>query len=235
MFQIQSEQYSGPFDLLLQMIEGKKLEITEVSLSSITNDFLEYVRSLQEKDYEEIGAFLVTAARLIFIKSKEILPKLEIEELDEEGNLELQLKIYREIKRISKFVAELYLKNPMWGRGFLEGYAPSFLPAPNLTSEHVKKALSHFLISQTQIPVETMERRVVTIEEKVEDILKKLSRGSHFRFGELLSEKDRIEVIVLFLALLELMKTGVISPHQSEQFGEITVSRHGLGDYPSSM
>ncbi len=70
MFQVTQEKFNGPFDVLLSMIEGKKLEITELSISQITADFLAYVRRLQEKNYTEIGDFLVVAARLVFIKSR---------------------------------------------------------------------------------------------------------------------------------------------------------------------
>ncbi|MBI5421213.1 MAG: segregation/condensation protein A [Parcubacteria group bacterium] len=225
MFQVTQEKFSGPFEVLLGMIEGKKLEITEVSISQITSEFLAHVHELQEKNYTEIGDFLVVAARLIFIKSREILPKLIPIEEDDEGNLELQLQLYREIKRVSKLLAEIYLKRPMFGRGYFEGCAPEFLPGPNLTLPILQKSLLHFFTLNTSHQSEKVERRIVRIEERVAAILKRLESGSHFRLNELFGEKERIEVIVLFLALLELVKTGVVVPTQEGHFEDITVSR----------
>ncbi|MBI5152970.1 MAG: segregation/condensation protein A [Parcubacteria group bacterium] len=225
MFQVTQEKFNGPFDMLLSMIEGKKLEITELSISQITADFLAYVRQLQEKNYAEIGDFLVVAARLIFIKSREILPKLTPIEEEEEGNLELQLQLYREIKRVSKLLAETYLAHLMFGRGYFEGCAPEFLPGPNLTLSFLEKSLSHFFVLNTPHVSSRVERRIVRIEEKVGDILKRLESGLHFQFNELFREKERIEIIVLFLALLELMKAGVVTPTQEEGFGGITVGK----------
>jgi len=225
MFQVTQEKFSGPFDVLLSIIEARKLEITEVNISQITTDFLAYVRQLQEKNYVEIGDFLVVGARLIFIKSREILPKLTPIDGEEEGNLELQLQLYREVKHISKLLAEIYLVRPMFGRGYFEGCAPEFLPGRNLTLSSLQKSLSHFFIFNTPHVSSKIERRIVRIEEKVEDILKRLESGLHFEFNELFKEKERIEIIVLFLALLELMKAGVVTPIQNEEFGGITVGR----------
>ena len=224
MFQIQSKQYNGPFDVLLQMIESKKLEITELVLSSITADFLEHIRYLREKNYTEIGDFLVVAARLIFIKSRDILPKLSFEE-EEQGNLEEQLKLYREIKAISKVVALNYVRNPLFLRGYFESRAPSFLPGKNITLDHLCKSLSHFFLVHTKLTTTTTPRRIIKIEEKIADILKRLESGFYIEFGEFLNEKDRIEVVVLFLALLELMKVGIVNPTQKHTFGEIMIEK----------
>ena len=225
MFQVTQEKFNGPFDVLLSMIEGKKLEITELSISQITSDFLAYVRQLQEKNYAEIGDFLVVAAKLIFIKSREILSKLTPIEEEDEGNLELQLQLYREIKRMSKLLGEIYLVHPMFGRGYFEGCAPEFLPGPNLTPAALQRSLSLFFAFNTPHASSKVERRIVRIEEKVVDILKRLESGLHFQFNELFKEKERIEIIVLFLALLELMKAGVVAPTQGDGFGNITVSK----------
>ncbi|MDE1970852.1 MAG: segregation/condensation protein A [Patescibacteria group bacterium] len=226
MFQVQNEQFSGPFDVLLTMIEDKKLQITEFSLSRITSDFLAYVRGLQEKDYAEIGDFLVVAARLIFLKSRELLPKIFSEEEEGEGNLELQLTLYREIKQMSKVLGERFGHYVMLGRGYLYGYAPAFLPGKNCTQEALTKHIGRIMVAHNAVLYTRVERRLVTIEEKVAHILERLEAGGGFHFHELSKEQDRIDVIVLFLALLELMKSGIVHPMQENNFGDITIAKH---------
>src|SRR3989338_5388253 len=122
MFNVNTQQYSGPIDKLLELIEGQKLEITRINLAEVTASFLDYVKKLGTESTSGVLAdFLVVAAKLILIKSKVLLPDLKLTEEEEADiqDLEGRLKIYKEFKRASQHIGELWGKNkPAFARQF---------------------------------------------------------------------------------------------------------------------
>src|SRR3989344_8534040 len=116
---IKIEQFEGPLDLLLNLIEEQKLDITTVSLAKVTEQFLNYVKGLQEKDPTHLASFLVIAAKLLVIKSKALLPNLEIDmELEEEAaDLTVQLLLYKKFKEVGRFLKRMDLtRHQTWSR-----------------------------------------------------------------------------------------------------------------------
>lgn len=232
-YEVKLEKFTGPLDKLLQLIEEKHLEITQISLAEVTADFLKYVKGLGEKVSPSILAdFLVVAAKLVLIKSKILLPMLELSE-EEEGeihDLEARLRIYREFKSASENIQKLWGKNKIaYARPlFLSlGEQTVFYPPEKLRVGDLSRAVqSLFIALQALLPEkQTIKRAVVTIEQKIEELLNRFKEAASHSFKTLAKEKSRGEAIILFLAILHLLKEKIVQVEQKEQFSDIIVEK----------
>ena len=232
-YAVKTKQYEGPLGKLLELIEEKKLEITQISLAEVTGDFLRYVKGLGEKTESEVLAdFLVVAAKLVLIKSKALLPMLELskEEETEIKDLEGRLRLYREFKLAGEHVRKLWDKNHIsYGRELLSslGDKSVFYPPPELAVSDLTKAIKNLAAAlQALIPeVQTVKKAVVSIEQKIEELLNRFQEAGRHSFRGLADQKSRGEVIVLFLAILHLLKDKMVNVQQGERFSDITVEK----------
>jgi len=228
-YQIKIEQFEGPLDLLLQLTEDQKLDITRVSLAKIADQYLEYIANTQNITLEHLADFLSVASRLILIKSKALLPMLEFTEEEEAeiSDLEHQLAEYKKFKEASKNVSAIFgsQKSASSRESFL-GQSVVFFPPENMTAEDLAKIFSKIL---GEIPLiekleEEMVREVLTLEEKIEHLQSTLRERVETSFSELVKNaKDKIEVVVSFLAMLEMVKQRIIHVEQGELFSEINM------------
>lgn len=226
MHNIKLEQFEGPLDLLLRLIEEEKLDITTVSLARVTDQYLAYIETMEEIRTEELADFLVVAAKLLLIKSKTLLPFLQPEE--EEIDLEKQLRIYKEYLEASKNVQKIirrkrYLYPREFSRSMME---PMFSPPPDLDTDGLQRIMLEVLRKIEPIvslPEEVIER-TVSIQQKIDQIRQLIIQQSSTSFQALLNTaKTRTEVIVTFLALLELIKQENVIVVQQDVFDEITI------------
>jgi len=224
--------YEGPLDLLLSLIERAELDITAVSLANVTNQYLAYIESLEQVNADEISAFLLMAAKLLQIKSEALLPRPPTREHGEEDlgqSLVDQLKLYKRFKEIG-----------VWLSGRQEANLRTFLriaPPPkvepkldlsNLTLEKlVAVAVEAFAKEQNKRPLGVIIAPPrVTIREKIDLIAKMMKEVEHANFHTLLDQNaSRLEIVVTFLAMLELVKRYRIHAHQDGLFGEIEIDR----------
>lgn len=229
-FVVKLEQFEGPLNLLLGLIEREELSITEISLAKVTDEYLRVVRAAPEIKPEDLADFLVVAAKLILIKSQTLLPGLAVRE--EEGpSLADQLRLYREFVEASRKV-EMTIKRKhfMFGRAKpLIERAPEFSPPPKLTTE--KLAAAFRLVLAVLEPIiklpQAAVERAISIQEKIGRIRQMILDRVAISFHEVLAgAKSKTEVIVSFLALLELVKQRVIDAEQRQLFCEITVQKH---------
>ena len=233
MYQVKTQQFSGPLGKLLELIEAKHLEITQISLAEVTADFLRYVKNLGEKVGPGMLAdFLVVAAKLVLIKSKILLPMLELtkEEEEEIHDLEGRLKLYQEFKVAGEHLRGLWDKNrTTYSRPlFLNlGDGAVFYPPLDLKAETLAQAIRNLAAAlQALIPEQqTVKKSIVTIEQKIEELLNRFKEASRQSFQGLTKEKNRGEVIVLFLAILHLVKDKLIQAEQGDRFSDITVQK----------
>lgn len=232
-YEVQLDQFSGPLDKLLELIEARQLEITLVNLAQITGDFLEYLKNLDEgsKHPSVLADFVVIASRLILIKSKAILPTLELteeEELDIK-DLESRLKIYKEFKEASKLLSGLWDKNnSSHGRELFMNLPVVFYPAPNMTIESLEQqilALIHEL--KGLIPEQqSVKKIIVTVEMKVKELLERFKEKGEHSFQSLSKDRPKIEIILLFLAMLHLIRDRIAQANQPGLFSDITILKH---------
>ena len=227
-YQIASEQFSGPLDLLLGLIERQEFDITHISLAAVADDYLRYLKAHPDLPPEELADFLVIAAKLIVIKSKALLPNLELDESAD--SLEAQLKLYREFVTAMETLQGLIDQRQFsYSHDRLPaGLVPPFFPPPSLTSPGLAEAFSRAisrLIPIIALPAQ-MIKRIINIEEKIKSIREYISRQVSTSFHKLVGGGDKVEKIVNFLALLELMKQHFVILDQSQRFGDITITRH---------
>lgn len=232
-YQVTLEKFTGPLDKLLQLIEEKHLEITQISLAEVTADFLRYVKELGEKVSPNVLAdFLVVAAKLVLIKSKTLLPMLDLskEEEEEIKDLEGRLKIYRKFKLAGDHIKELWDRNRIaYARTlFLSlGEQVIFYPPVELKLSDLTRAISSLAAAlQALLPeTQTIKKAVVTIEQKIEELLNRFQETARHSFKTLTQEKSRGEAIVLFIAILHLLKDRIVQVEQKEQFSDILIQK----------
>ncbi len=229
---VQIPVYEGPLDLLLQLIERSELDITAVALALVTEQYLQYIRQMQEARAEEISAFLVIAAKLIQIKSEALLPRPPLREAGEEDpaeNLARQLRIYKRFKEISTLLEQ---RDAQGLRAYLRLAPPpkveGRLDLSDLTlMDLLEAAESSFLQEKEKQSLGTViSAPKVTIRQKIAYISERLSKSQKSSFKELVgSGNSRLEVVVTFLALLELVKRYRVSARQEALFGDIHIER----------
>ena len=225
-YQIKLQQFEGPLDLLLQLIQKNKLEITEVSLSEITDQFIGYLEKLENLDPEELSDFLVIATKLLLIKSKALLP--DFSEDEEVNELEQQLKIFKEFFEASKDIEKIIKQgNYSYFRPrILTSKDIVFSPPENLLSENLRDAFVQIIRKIepiVNIP-QAVVRKTVSLEERLYHLRELIDKAKKFSFTEIISNaKSKGEVIVNFLALLELVKERKLLIKQKNNFGDIIV------------
>lgn len=229
-FEISLERFSGPLQKLLELIEERKLEITELSLAEITGEFLDYVEKIGNAEPKVLADFVSVAAKLLLIKSKSLIPNLEltVEEEASIADLETRLKLYKEFKSAEKNIKILWSsERKSFSRDFAAGASrPTFFyPPANFSTSLIVKAFGGlyniFAANQKQY----VEHKVINFEEYVAGLITRI-KGATFRFKELSKNKERQEIIILFLALLHLLKDNTIKVEQEGQFEEIIISPH---------
>jgi len=231
-YTVHTPVYEGPLDLLLNLIERAELDITSVSLASVTDQYLAYIRSLEQINADEISAFLVIAAKLLQIKSEALLPRPPAHAVDEEDlgrSLVDQLKLYKRFKQIGGWMNARQQSNL---RTFLRVAAPPKvepkLDLSNLTLEKLVAAASEaFAKERSKKPLGMIIAAPrVTIREKIDMIAKMMKEVERASFRALLGPgASRLEIVVTFLAMLELVKRYRIHAHQEGLFSEIEINR----------
>lgn len=228
---MQQEAFSGPLGLLLDLIEQERLDITQVSLAKVAE---EYLKSLEEREVpaEELADFLLVAARLIYLKSRTLMPYLKVDEEEEAADrLQDQLRLYKEYAAAAEKIAGSYLTNRMYTRPFVRPAVfkePTFLPATNIAAEGLKdilasllKRLQPFLALQ-----EASMERTKSVEERLEELTEALRSRATMSFKEVVrGASTKMEVVVSFLALLELLRRRAIRASQSAAFDDIQLHR----------
>jgi len=234
-YHISTEIYSGPLDLLLQLIERAELDITRLSLAKVTDQYLEHMHSIQDQDPVEVSAFLVIAARLVLIKSLALLPRSEVSEAEIEQDpgemLARQLILYKKFKEIALHLRKreesglrTYLRMAATPRG------KGKLQRGEITTADLARLMLQMLSMQNYIhPLDTaVTITTLTLKKKINEIISILRITSKSNFKSLLtSENSRLEIVVTFLALLELIRHYSVKVHQDVLFNEIELESVG--------
>ncbi|MEE8131452.1 MAG: segregation/condensation protein A [Candidatus Paceibacterota bacterium] len=231
MYQLTLQQFTGPIEKLLELIEEKKLPVAELSLAEVTADFLNYLKTIKEVEPRILADFVVVASRLLLIKSKSLLPNLELTEEEERGikDLEERLRRYQAFKpAINLFKKTWEQKGYSVSRPLFHGRPPVFYPPKDLDVKILHSAVNSIFetLKQLSPEVQTIELSAISLEEKIKEIIKRLESGIQ-QFGKLTKEKSRSEVIVLFIALLHLLRDQIIKAEQKQGFSDIIIEKHG--------
>lgn len=235
-YTIQTDIYAGPLDLLLDLIEHAELDITRLALAQVTDQYLAYLHNLTNLDPSEVSAFLVIAARLVQIKSAALLPRppsadVTTEEPDLAETLAQQLILYRRFKQIARWLEE---RQNAGLHTYLRLAVPTVkveakLDLTGVTLQDLIQSAWNVLGAKNALPSinQVINLPRVTIRERIHSILSTIRQGGQATFHNLLEGRSRLEVVVTFLAMLELIKRHIISASQDELFAEIELQAEG--------
>lgn len=241
---IKLDNFEGPFDLLFYLIEKNKIDIYDIPILEITEQYMEYLDAMQQLDLEIASEFLVMAATLLHIKSRLLLPSKEAADdenaADPREELILQLVEYKKYKEFSQTLKDREAK---WERVHYK--LPEALPqiaffdelevSPEVLRDSFVKVMRNFRDRTADVSKKMdriLNREKVSLRAKVKELLEVLSKGVKFCFSRLYNTaaKSRLEVATGFLALLEVVKLGRARVEQEENFGEIYVFPDGSDD-----
>lgn len=228
-FEVKLEKFDGPLHVLLELIQNSSLPITEISLAKVTEDYLRYI---DEHDVppSELADFLVIATRLLLIKSQAILPVPQEEEQEDASTLALQLRLYQEFVEASKHIEALFDRaERSFERAQSDVVKPSGVEIPVGLSVRVLQAAFQGLLRRLEpffrLQEATMER-VVTVQERLREIHEAILSKAKLTFAHFAGAgRSRVDVVVSFLALLELVKQRIVHVIQADTFKDIEIKR----------
>lgn len=236
-YQIKMTGFEGPFGLLLELIEKRKLFINDVSLATVTEDYLAYINKLGNLDRAIISSFILVASTLILIKSKSLLPNLNLtsEEENDIHNLEERLRLYELFIKLSANVKSNFGKKIIFAPLERKNDVLVFLPDDQVTKENMMSIVHDVLNSVPQkVFLPKVEvRKVISIEEMIEKLTERIKNSLKMNFKDFngktvngfSSREEKIVMIVGFLAMLELVRQGIIHAVQDGGFSDIIISK----------
>lgn len=231
-FTLTLERFSGPYTALLDMIEDRKLSITEVSLSSLADEYIAYVHSITQKDYVDISQFVVVAATLMLIKVKSLLPGIAYTENEEKQihDLEAKLKLHASLRKGMVYIKEQYGKTPLFSGKHMKLEHPVFTPSQSL-SVTMLYSVAHLMQAAFErvklVKAHTIPQ-TVRLEVVIDALRKRISEVTSLKLSSLTKdiagtfEEKKKTIIVSFLAILELVKGGVIFAEENQ--GDIVLT-----------
>ena len=230
-FELRLPVFEGPLDLLLHLLEKEELEITSVSLVQVTDQYLSYLHSLDEINMDALADFIAVGAKLLLLKSRALLPREAgaAEEGEEEDVGEELARLLIEYRRFKEAASLLREREDQGLRSYPRLAPPPEVPfSLGLDRVTLRKLSRIFRDALRRLPAEeepgTINRQEVSVREKVEEILAGLAQRGRLSFVGLVSAcRTRLEVIVSFLAVLELIKAQRIVAEQERRFGDITL------------
>lgn len=234
-FSIKTNVYEGPLELLLELIEKRKLFIGDIALAKVTDDFVTYVNSFGSLPISDSVNFILTASTLLLIKSKALLPELSMstEEQQDIVDLNKRLALLSKIKEASTIVRQSYLENRLFETERLRVVESVFAPGKIITVANVQKSIASLLASapKPEKGAHTVQiKKIISLEEMVDNLTKRVSSTLRMTFKEFSSghKEEKVNVIVGFLALLELFKQGVVHVNQESNFADIHIEAQSV-------
>jgi segregation and condensation protein A len=227
-YTVKTQVFEGPFDLLLSLIEERKLSVSDVSLSSVTDDFIKHVNERKGIDIGETAHFVLVASTLLLIKSKNLLPVLSFSD-DEQGDirdLEKRLRLYERFRSYAQHIRDTFGTRVLFARSETKlFYEPIFSPSSDVTVAALADASRRVLASlpKHEALPEKEVRKVISLEDMISHLAERVTGALQLSFKDFaqVGKTEKVHVIVSFLAMLELVKQGILSVIQSEHYSDI--------------
>lgn len=231
-FAVQTETYSGPLELLIDLIEKRKLLINDISLSTVTDDYMKHVALLEQNPLRETAQFVVLASTLLLIKSRSLLPVLDLTDKEEESVEELQnkLKRYQIYRNASRILGELFGKHISFERSDVPKTEPLFVTDRYTTTDSLHAALCDVVqkLPKKVVKPKVQVRKTISLEEMMDRLKDRIERQLTLKFKDFTGNStEKSTVIVGFLAVLEMVKQGSVVVRQTTVFNEIEIEREG--------
>lgn len=238
---VKTEQFEGPLDVLLSLIEKRKLLINQVSLALVTEEFMQHVEGMQDPAFiKEKTNFVSIASILILIKARSLLPTIVTteEETEDIADLEKRLKVLNFVRTLSKKIEAQFGKKIIYPEGNFRRDICIFAPSKDITVPNIQEAIFrviHKLPKPEKKMQEVKVRKVVSIEEMMQTLSTRIqhaitctftqfARGASGNFKDSDLKEKKQHVVVSFLALLELVKQNMILVDQEKMFDEIDIT-----------
>jgi len=236
-FAIKTNIFEGPLDLLLRLVEERKLPINDVSLSEITESYMHHMQSLTLPPYATITSFLAVASTLLLIKAKSLLPLLKLteEETQDIDELKRRLLVYQHIQSLIPIIEENFGKNSSYHPRHTVDVGPTFVPHESITVQSLLENIQNIIqqIPKPDIQATAQLKKAINLKDILEDLAKRVEKGIQSSFQSFTqsqnhtdSKSEKIFIVVSFLALLELVKDGIIHVLQNNRFQDITISQN---------
>lgn len=227
-FYISTDTYQGPFELVLDLIEARKLLVNDLSLAEITDDFIQHVHSHDAFPVESTANFIQIAATLLLIKSKSLIPEIELtdEEVQDVNDLKRRLEAYERVRAGARELARIFGEDMLF-TGAPRNIEVTFAPSRDTTASHLSEALAKLLAARKAVHKlpEAKVKPMITIEEMMDRLARRVESALTLSFKEFArNATEKVEIIVSFLALLELVKQGAVEVEQGKGFDDIRIT-----------
>lgn len=234
LFSIKTQSFEGPLELLLDLVEKRKFLVNDISLASVTDEYIAQVSQMQELSLPNTAQFITLAATLLLIKSKSLLPILELTQEEEEGidDLEVRLRRYKMYRDIAKNIEAIFGIHIARERQFVQLTEPLFVTDPWTTKQSLHSVITDVLthLPKKEIKPKVSVRKTISLEEMMRTLHQRIDKHIKLSFRELVGEKsERGHVIVGFLAVLESVKQGSILVAQLARFEDIHIEKQTVG------
>lgn len=231
--------FEGPLEVLLEMIEKRKLFINEISLASVAEDYITYVKNIShetDKHIHDITSFVVVAATLILIKSRSLLPNLELAPDEEQAidDLEKRLRLYQKVQELGGLIKIQFGKQIIGVRDEALDIGPVWSPDPKVTLDSMLASLRDVFHALPKVEVlpEVSVKKVVSIEEMMSSLEDRITNALQMSFRDFSKaptshepKEKKVHVIVSFLAMLELVRNGLVDVIQNNQFDDMMITK----------
>ncbi len=226
-YTVKTETFEGPLELLLHLIEEKKLHISRISLAVVADQFLAHLQSLSQFDKNLAVNFIFIASTLILIKSASLLPNLRLSPEEEQSITELEerLKRYQQMKKLSKHIKQRFGRQIIFFRESVL-MTPVFAPTAEIIPANLVNLLKRLIaaLPQPKNLQSVVVKKMRNLEEVINGLVKKIQAAMRLSFTEVVSSQEtKINIILSFLGMLELVKRGMINVEQKTPFQDITL------------
>ncbi len=240
-FNVKTHVFEGPLELLLSLIEKRKLFINDISLAHVADDYIAYVKSLDNFPISDSAQFILIASTLVLIKSKSLLPTLDLSPEEEENihDLEDRLREYQKYKALSRHLKERFGMNVEYFRVPPKETVIVFAPDKNISAQRLSDTIKAILISapKKEFVPKAVVQKVISLEEMMENLSERITKSMKMSFKQFSHStssgqggmEKKINIIVSFLAMLELVKQGIINVRQDRDFHDIEIETQSIG------
>jgi segregation and condensation protein A len=234
-YQVKTHIFEGPLDTLLSLIEKRKLFINDISLAQVANDYIAYIKSLEDFPIADSAHFILIASTLVMIKSKSLLPNLTLSEEEEHKieDLEKRLSEYQKYKALSQHLRERFGIHTEYLRLPSKDKIIVFTPDKNTSISRIQETIKMVIIQipKKELVPKAVIQKVISLEEMIDSLTKRIAENMKMSFKNFakVGKSEKLNVIVSFLAMLELVKQGIIKVRQDKNFHDIEMENQTLG------
>jgi segregation and condensation protein A len=233
-FKVRVGEFEGPLELVLELIEKRKMHISDVSLSQVADEFIEYIKSFEEFPMSDSADFILVASTLLLIKSKSLLPNLALTE-EEQGSiedLERRLADYKKYKELSVNIGKMFGNFLYFAQEKKQKFSV-FSPTPDISLLSLKNSLNSVLQNMPKIEnlPKVVVEKMISLEEMVDKLSERIKTSLKTSFSDFaqMGKTEKVNVIVSFLAMLELVKQGMVRVSQNKHFEDISIEGEDTG------